>query len=178
MKASGKITGLLILLFLLSVASAQAMSAGSAQGRPIGAKGPRYELWKDKSGWHLRWTGSGRGHHFEGRLHAPGGEIIIIRKVSKEENDRIWRKGKTIHINARASAGFDGLDFQWRGRELVVELTIDGISRPGRIFVGKSMIHPQNHPFVITRYQKVPKGKVWVPGHYGPRGRWIPGHWR
>jgi hypothetical protein len=19
---------------------------------------------------------------------------------------------------------------------------------------------------------------VWVPGHYGPRGRWHPGHWR
>ena len=23
-----------------------------------------------------------------------------------------------------------------------------------------------------------PPGKVWVPGHYGPNGRWIPGHWR
>ena len=22
------------------------------------------------------------------------------------------------------------------------------------------------------------RGAVWVPGHYGPRGAWIEGHWR
>ena len=22
------------------------------------------------------------------------------------------------------------------------------------------------------------RGAVWIDGHYGPRGRWHPGHWR
>jgi hypothetical protein len=33
---------------------------------------------------------------------------------------------------------------------------------------------------VVARPAAAPgcRGGVWIQGHYGPRGRWWPGHWR
>lgn len=171
---------LLVLTGIILVAtSALAMPARMARGKPVGAKGPRYELWHDPLGWHLRWTGAGGAHHFQGRVHVVGGSIALLEKISKEPDDRIWKTPRTIHIDAFSGGGFDGFDFRWDGPELIIELTIDGISRPKRIFIGSSLAHPRTYPFSIHRNTPPKKrGKVWVPGHYGPRGRWIPGHWR
>jgi hypothetical protein len=33
------------------------------------------------------------------------------------------------------------------------------------------------HTVVVERRPPCPGG-VWYEGHYGPRGRWHPGHWR
>ena len=33
------------------------------------------------------------------------------------------------------------------------------------------------HTVVVERRPPCPGG-VWFEGHYGPRGRWHPGHWR
>jgi hypothetical protein len=33
------------------------------------------------------------------------------------------------------------------------------------------------HTVVVERHPPCPGG-VWIDGHYGPRGRWHPGHWR
>jgi hypothetical protein len=33
------------------------------------------------------------------------------------------------------------------------------------------------HTVVVERRAPCPGG-VWIEGHYGPRGRWHPGHWR
>jgi len=60
---------------------------------------------------------------------------------------------------------------------LVLDLEMDGKPCRKRIFIGSQGIHPAQQPFVIVR-SRPKKGMVWVPGHYGPGRRWIPGYWR
>jgi hypothetical protein len=119
-------------------------------------------------------------YHFSGKIWAPGGDIIVTHRFKLETADSVWHEGRRVYFDGHASSGFDGFDFKWMGRELVLDLQIDGKPSRKMIFIGTKGIHPANHPFVIYRLESGPrpKGKVWVPGHYGPGGRWIPGHWR
>ncbi len=165
------------LMLLLLSSAASGLEALRTWGRPQEVRGARFELWHNEAGWHLRWTGAGSSHHFFGKIWAPDGELVITRRHRLEEGDRVWKEGRGIRFDAYASSGEDGFDFRWRGRELVLDLEMDGKPCRKRIFIGSQGIHPAQQPFVIVR-PRPKKGMVWVPGHYGPGGRWIPGHWR
>lgn len=139
------------LAFALLCPSAFALDALTAWGRPFGAAGVRYELWKDEGGWHLRWTGAGSPHRFSGKIWAPDGRVVILRRQRLERCDRVWREGRGIRFDAFASRGWDGFDFRWRGRRLIVDLEVDGGPCRRRIFVGAEGVHPKGQPFVIVR---------------------------
>ena len=151
-----------------------------AQGKPSDVNGVRYELWKDQHCWHLRWTGAGDPHHFSGMIKASCGKVLIVDRHKIEEADKVWRKGNSVRFDAGASSGMDGFDFRWRGRELILDLEIDGKPSLEQIHVGSECVHPTNQPFLMYRPGPGPRpaGKYWVPGHYDRRGRWIPSHCR
>lgn len=145
---------LLVFVFVITIAflttSVWAIRAFRAEGKPT-ASGLRYELWHDSGGWHLRWTGFNRVHHFSGRLWSPDGNLFITHRYKLERGDRVWKKGRKIHFAATSSVGIDGFDFRWRGRELLVELKIDGRYRPMKIYIGSEGYHPKGFPIIIVR---------------------------
>lgn len=141
----------LVCVIIISLTtSVWAIRAFRAEGKPD-ASGLRYELWHDAGGWHLRWTGFNKVHHFSGRVWSPDGNVFITNRYKLEREDSVWKKGKRIHFSATSSIGIDGFDFRWKGRKLLVELKIDGRYRPMKIFIGSEGYHPKGFPLVIVR---------------------------
>ncbi|HEX15568.1 MAG TPA: hypothetical protein ENF44_00380 [Deltaproteobacteria bacterium] len=136
---------------LVFASGALALEAFVAWGKPVGATGVRYELWRDRGGWHLRWTGAGSFHHFFGKIWAPGGEVFLLRRHRLERGDRVWREGRGIRFDALAVGGWDGFDFRWRGKRLILDLEIDGRPCRRRIYIGADGVHPRTQPFSIVR---------------------------
>lgn len=168
----------LIFFCLFLSGTAFALKAVNAVGKPVNASGARFELWRGEGGWHLRWTGGGQNHHFFGKIMAADGNIVITSRTKLESNDRVWKEGNGIRFDAWATGGFDGFDFHWSGKELIVDIEIDGTPSYCKIFVGRNGIHPVQRPFIIRRQPEHRPGRArhWVPGHYDRYGRWIPGH--
>ena len=142
--------------FYLMPSLAFSISAGDAHGRPEYVKGPRFELWKDKNHWNLRWTGAKRKHHFRGTLKAPNGEVFIVHRHKFDDEDRVWKKRKKVKFDAWAKKSYDGFSFKWTGDELVLNLEIDGRHSSRRIFIGRDSINPESTPFTIYRHRHDP----------------------
>ncbi len=174
--------------FYLFLGEGWAMPCRKAWGKPDIPPGSpvNYQIWRDRDGWHMRWTSSVKLRHFTGKIISPDGEVVLVRRVGKEQGDIIRKEGGTIVFNAHTKGGWDGFDFVVYGRRIVFDLQIDGHYLPQRVFVGGNAANPSHLPFSIykapaprgySRSSKPYLGAIWVPGHYGPRGRWIPGHW-
>ena len=179
---------MLFAFLCLFVRGSWAMSSRKAWGKPAIPKGSpvSYQIWRDRSGWHIRWTSAIKVRHFKGKVFSPDGEVALIRKVDKERGDVIRKKGGVVVFNAYTRGGWDGFDFVVYGRQIVFDLQIGGRYLPQRVFVGANAINPSRLPFCIYKaspprgYYRPPKphpGAIWIPGHYGPGGRWVPGHW-
>ncbi len=115
-----------------------------------------YWLWRDTDGtWHLRSTASGKGHRFQGRIHADSpGALSIGALVSMEARGRhaddIGMVDGDIAFNLVTAEKEDGFDFRV-ARETCVEfeLRIDGDGDPGKIFIGAKQTKPGSAHFLL-----------------------------
>ncbi|RLA80956.1 MAG: hypothetical protein DRG36_02485 [Deltaproteobacteria bacterium] len=160
-------------ILLFHTGAAFSMPAGKAWGKPPFPPGSpvNYQIWHDEDGWHIRWTSAVRWRHFRGRVWSPDGEIFLVRKVAKEQDDIIRKRGNAIVFNAHTCGGWDGFDFRFSGREVVFDLKIDGRYRPERVFIGASALNPHHIPFAIRRHprghhHKRPKTRTCVAYYY------------
>jgi hypothetical protein len=119
-------------------------------------KTPRYYVWYDSSGWHLRTTSEeGTFGRFDGTIRATGGTIGKMRPIGLETKGTykdVWKLSADrteIEFELVSSSTFDGFDFTVTGADAQVEfeLNISKKGYPSRIFIGKEGAHPKEVKF-------------------------------
>ena len=96
-------TTLLVLLPSLLVAPRMpAQQLEVFDGRPAFAEGIDlgYYLWRDKDGWHVRWTTKGQMRTFTGSVTAEGegGELKSLKRIDIESETRVLYPGRVGHV--------------------------------------------------------------------------------
>jgi len=129
----------------------------SVQGVPTlwhaGAAAGDY-LWHDATGWHLRVTHRGTGRVvFSGRIVASA--PMTAAPVRLEAGDLFALSADHLTLTYRFvnHGAVDGLNFRTDCARLITFAgAMDGTKLPvGRIWIGRSNLHPLENPFVITR---------------------------
>jgi hypothetical protein len=128
-----------------SVQGAQAVAAGTAAGD---------HLWHDATGWHLRVTHVGTTRAiYTGSIHA--NRPLNVHGYRLESGDTFTLSADHLTVTYRfANYGkVDGLDFTTDcATRLGVGGRLNGALLPvRRIWLGRTMRHPLQNPFVILR---------------------------
>jgi hypothetical protein len=147
--------------------------ATNAQGEAISPKGqsadvregkltdrpPRYYIWTDPQGWHLRSAAKEGGViKFEGSIELTGGEFGKLRPVGLEAKGKFadaWRVDETrrkIDFKIFTSGAFDGFDFtisKAKDAQVQFDMKIGPNYAPARVFIGKDNAHPKMVPFSL-----------------------------
>lgn len=119
-------------------------------------KAPRYYVWYDSSGWHLRTTSEkGTFGRFDGTIKVTSGTIGKMRPIGLETKGTYkdtWKLSEDrteIEFQLVSSSTFDGFDFSVTGADAQVEynLNISKKGYPNRIFIGKDGAHPKEVKF-------------------------------
>ncbi len=108
-----------------------------------------FYIWKDISGWHMRWTGGSSWHTFSGTIHSTG-TITDVVPVSFEEYDNYMTDENRIDFEAGAASGEDGFDFAVNaGGIITFDLRMDGMAEPSIIRVGLLNKKPVSLPLPL-----------------------------
>ena len=119
-------------------------------------KAPRYYVWYDSTGWHLRTTSEkGTYGRFDGTISVTGGTIGKLRPIGLESSGTYkdtWKLSEDrteIEFQLVSSSTFDGFDFSVTGADAQVQysLNISKKGYPNRIFIGKEGAHPREVKF-------------------------------
>lgn len=120
---------------------------------------PRYYVWFDTEGWHLRSAAKAKAlTHFTGTIELTQGEFGKLRPIGLEAKgkhpDR-WQVDaarRKLDFDIHTSGSFDGFDFtvaKDQTGEIKLDLQIAGKPMPKRVFVGKNSEHPMELPFSV-----------------------------
>jgi hypothetical protein len=140
--------------------------AVTKEGEPIDPTGrfsddliddtPRYFLWHDQSGWHVRTTSSrGTFSRYDGTIRVTDGTFARLRPIGLErrgQNPDKWelndeRDEMTFEIATNSS--FDGFDFTIDGTDAALRFDLN-ISKKGyrnRIIIGRDGVSPSEKTF-------------------------------
>ena len=151
MKPSTLSTIAAVLLASLSMWAVDGLiCSGKPNFAPNESKG--YFLWRDKSGWHLRWVTMGQRRQFSGTIacDAPftaceGTELGAADAVALASQE-------LIRFDSHSSGGVKGLDFDVDGRatKLSFNLLMDGEAvPPDLVRIGYRGNRPSAVPFVV-----------------------------
>ncbi len=120
---------------------------------------PRYYVWYDTEGWHLRSAAKGKAlAHFTGTIELTQGEFGKLRPIGLEAKGKYpdrWQidaARRKLDFDIHTSSSFDGFDFtvaKDQMGELKFDLNIGGKPMSKRVFVGKDSEHPAELPFAI-----------------------------
>jgi hypothetical protein len=138
----------------------------NARGQPADARvgkltdqPPRYYVWHDAQGWHLRSASKEKNFvHFTGSIELTKGEFGQLRPIGLESKGKYadrWSvdaNRKKLQFDIHTSGSFDGFDFtvaKDQTGEMQCDLNIGGKAMPKRIFVGKDSEHPRELPFSV-----------------------------
>lgn len=118
-------------------------------GRPDFAPGTPegYWIWQDRQGWHLRTT-SDAPRHFRGTIEAMGGDPADLRAVGGAAG-AVRQEGSRIQFEYDAAGGEQGFDWVSSSGCNRFEITIDGTTRPLRVFLGGVEESPARVPFAV-----------------------------
>jgi hypothetical protein len=136
-------------------------------GHPKAVKkgGPRYLVWHDAGGWHLRAHGGPVGHHFVGAIHVDDGTIKHAHSAHLEKEGTLqdhWRLDmpgrQHLAFNFKTQKEVDGVTFHVSksAKNIYFDLRIDGLAHPERVLIGRDATHPTTNPFYVSAH---PKGK-------------------
>ncbi|MFO0956302.1 MAG: hypothetical protein U0800_02415 [Isosphaeraceae bacterium] len=125
---------------------------------------PRYAIWVDDQGWHLRVTDKGSGRRpFSGKILVAGGQVAAIRPVAdvgvEDDTVRCNADRDAIEFLLHPNGIEDGFDFAISGAEAVLQFellfnkTPDGI----RIGVGRKSANPGESIFRLQVPKPVPR---------------------
>jgi hypothetical protein len=119
-------------------------------------KVPRYYVWHDAEGWHVRSTSqAGTFARFDGSIKLTGGTFNRLRPIGLEgkgKNPDKWQVSKDrteITFEIATDSSFDGFDFTVNGKaaRVAFDLNIAKKGYPNRIYVGKGGKHPVETKF-------------------------------
>lgn len=129
------------------------MSVAEGRARELATGNNRaYWIWVDPDGlWHVRTTAARAGRHFQGTIPpTAGGEIVDLRNIGLESDDKIGFLGRTLSFKWRTRNRIDGFDFRLRGEGcLEFDLSIDGDATSRFIYLGKAKTRPEGAHFIL-----------------------------
>ncbi len=117
---------------------------------------PRYFLWHDSSGWHLRTTSSrGTFSRFDGTIRVTDGALAKFRPIGLERRGRNpdkWELSEDrdeLTFEIATNSGFDGFDFSVTGDDARVEFDLNIAKKPyrSRIIIGRDGEFPSKTKF-------------------------------
>jgi hypothetical protein len=124
------------------------------EGRPRYEPGEStgYFVWKDESGWHVRWTAKAGRPRFSGRISSDG-FLADYKAVGQDWRGLITQANEgTITFVAFYAPSRDGIDFRLSesAGTVAFDLAIDGERTPAnRVRLGAGGRHPARVPFTI-----------------------------
>jgi hypothetical protein len=132
------------------------MTEGKPKFGPLSE--PRYWLWHDEAGWHLRTTTAGQVREFSGRIFAREGNFENITSTRPEGADfKITRSPSAFEFVYKSVGAIDGLDWQSRALCLEFQLSIDGKNNPDYVRVGMMNQGPMVNPFTLCQQKPMIK---------------------
>lgn len=143
-------------LLLLSIpALVFSLPAKTFKGKPTFTKGKvrGAAVWEDNNGIHLRVTTKGKTQHFHGKVCTPK-KITRLDPVKLENEDSvsIGPRGHCIIFSLHNHGGIDGFDFKAKGKTIEFDIKQESHQlNKKHIWVGKTGVHPNNNPFVLSR---------------------------
>lgn len=149
-------------------APSESAQSPSIDGEPLNPRGrysntlvrqtPRYYLWQDSEGWHLR-TASQQGRliRFQGSITVSGGTIGKLREVGLERRGGAadtWTVSEDrtqVDFEIATAGSFDGFDFTISGAQAQIEFDLSMGKRqfPRRIYIGRDGQHPAETKFTL-----------------------------
>jgi hypothetical protein len=140
-----------------------AADAPDPEGPPVGAARvapPRYAVWHDAKGWHLRAVAAGGGNHFRGQVSVYGGQITTVTPFGL---DRSQVRPDIVLLNANRDkfvldfknlGGTEGVDFTVSGKATTLRFTlmIDGQHVPQKIVIGRRAARPAKATFDLPAH--------------------------
>jgi hypothetical protein len=117
---------------------------------------PRYFLWHDQSGWHVRTTSSrGTFSRYDGTISVEGGTFAKLRPIGLErrgQNPDKWElsdERDEMKFEIATNSSFDGFDFTIDGNDATLSFDLN-ISKKGyrnRIIIGRDGVSPSEKTF-------------------------------
>lgn len=108
-----------------------------------------YFVWYDADGWHVRWSGNGTQHRFNGTVSADG--ITSFTVAGMEYPPDTWLVGPTtIEFEAYEDTGAEGFDFTVTGDSVTFDLWVDGERTTTHVYIGEGGVNPRSIPFTLT----------------------------
>lgn len=117
---------------------------------------PRYFLWHDRSGWHVRTTSQrGTFSRYDGTIQLTGGKFARFRPIGLESRGRNpdkWELSESrdqLTFEIATNSSFDGFDFTVDGPDarLTFELNIAQKPYRNRIIIGRDGVSPSEARF-------------------------------
>ncbi|MFH0815397.1 MAG: right-handed parallel beta-helix repeat-containing protein [Methanobacteriota archaeon] len=110
-----------------------------------------YFVWLDETGWHLRWSGDGSNHAFNGTIEGID-QISSFTTVGMEYPQDSWSATPLkITFSASENNGQEGFDFLTESEVLRFDLWIDGARVSQKIYIGTFKFNPATVPFNLTK---------------------------
>ncbi|MDD5067928.1 MAG: hypothetical protein PHF84_12860, partial [bacterium] len=108
--------------------SEEKVTGGNFGGTPVYTAGadPGYYIWQDYDGWHIRMSGDGTRHEFNGDLTTDGAFQSVSEDFDAEEAEGInYRDYNKLSFNCTGTGDEDGIDFKTTGSYVSFHLYID-----------------------------------------------------
>lgn len=108
-------------------------------------------IWLDDGIWHVRWTGAGRPHRFQGSLSGVAGSVAEITRTKLELTNTVALVGDTVQFDvesptAEVPSG-EGFDVKVIGGCARFDLYIDGHHKPEHVRLGPRKLAAHHVPF-------------------------------
>jgi len=140
---------------------------------------PRFFVWNDSAGWHIRTTTPGPVHNFSGSIRTEKGRLTnvkgigieepktvtkqkisktgsakLVEKTTKGDRAALTADGRELEFSLQTKRNDDGIDFQAspEAESLNFTLHIDGKEKTKGISIGKPGSHPRSASFTLPAH--------------------------
>jgi hypothetical protein len=149
--------GLFVLILGPAAGQEPTLDDADPAGKPTAFKAglsPRYVVWQDKDGWHVRVTTNKAKTTFSGRIEPVGGKIAAMGLDSggKAPPKMMKIDSKAYNLKLTISKGLvNGMDLQFEDTVTAVKfaLKVDDAEDAEVIFIGAKGAHPKGATFAL-----------------------------
>ncbi|HAR64542.1 MAG TPA: hypothetical protein DCS13_13850 [Candidatus Margulisbacteria bacterium] len=109
-----------------------------------------YYIWVDASDtWHIVMkTTTNNMHTFQGQIYSDG-DFTDVKNINLEKGDSVIGQGKSISFSCIDKSGMDSFSFKCKGSYIKLDVKLDGLYEPKRVFVGAPLSAAYGMPFVL-----------------------------
>jgi hypothetical protein len=108
-------------------------------------------VWLDAGIWHVRWTGAGRPHRFQGSFGGVSGSVSELTPTRPQLSSTVALVGNSVQFDvesptAEVPSG-EGFDARVVGGCARLDFYVDGHHKPDHVRLGPHKLAPHHVPF-------------------------------